>query len=903
LLHELAHLKRGDARWLAWIGAVETVLFFNPAVWAMAKRARMAAEQACDDLVVNWQGDRRNYAQALLSVEEWRGERMALAASGAGSSGGLKARIRRVLGIQQGDVSSPRWTLRLGGLVVAMLMAFLVLCGVGVPKLARALTDDERVALIADREKEAGLDEERNPKMLIAEGTLRAADGSALPRNHVIWAYSRSYSLATSKNLNKKIRLEGRGNWMTVVAWVEGFAPNWIKLSGTDAVDGKAGFDLTLERGFPAMIELNGDGEKAVKAKVSYQVVIPQNSGAGHVLHRESDEGGRVLLGNVNDGTRLKIDVFAHGYQWVRWDRVGFVEGEVKTLPLKRAVPVVGTVMDAVSKEPIAGARFFCWERRSLDGRMSHGYGRNTGFEMSAAASDQEGKVVLDVCKDREVYDLLVQAPGYAETMVRHVGEGRAFHLELTPELRISGQFKRGQGKDRLKEWGKWTNWEMDGPDSIHNDSELEGDEEHLRFEIGGLRPGRGTLRSNGLSWDFELKESVRDLVLVPHHGKWMVEGEEGKLEPPKREVEVRFLSPDDSPPYEGKVTVSTGTEYAHFATVKDGRLGVEIEVPGHMSFSPVGMTGFTFVERTVRVGEAGETMPVEIPLMPAGAISGEIQVDQLKGELQVSGSLLMEDRVEGPDGSPWWPQSHGVHGSTFMVLNDGKRYFASGLPLGQKYRIQIQRGMTMVESKVLSPTRSRPLLIHDLVLPKGRTVTGQIESYDGVEVRLKYKHGRSERSWPVRVAEDRRFRLEGINFEMPGRYYVAVSGSQAFAPSWTPLSARQSQVLVKRQKGVVQDGRLVDGDGNPVPGRRLHFHQYGWFGDHPNHEEDIVETDCWSDSPTDEEGNFRVSQLRPGKYMLSVEGGVGEVVEVGRGLSGLDLPVEGRLLLKLKGN
>jgi beta-lactamase regulating signal transducer with metallopeptidase domain len=68
LLHEMAHIKRGDAvvQWLAQLSCA--LHWFNPLVWFAAWRLRVESERACDDLVVVNGVRPSDYAKHLLHV-------------------------------------------------------------------------------------------------------------------------------------------------------------------------------------------------------------------------------------------------------------------------------------------------------------------------------------------------------------------------------------------------------------------------------------------------------------------------------------------------------------------------------------------------------------------------------------------------------------------------------------------------------------------------------------------------------------------------------------------------------------------------------------------------------------------------------------------------------------------
>ena len=99
LAHELAHIRRHDYLLNALQTAVETLLFYHPAVWWVGKRIRQERENCCDDLAVAACGDALIYARALTALEDIRSTppRLAMAAT----AGSLLARIRRLVDARQ----------------------------------------------------------------------------------------------------------------------------------------------------------------------------------------------------------------------------------------------------------------------------------------------------------------------------------------------------------------------------------------------------------------------------------------------------------------------------------------------------------------------------------------------------------------------------------------------------------------------------------------------------------------------------------------------------------------------------------------------------------------------------------------------------------------------------------
>lgn len=100
LAHELAHIRRHDYLVNLLQTAVETLLFYHPAVWWVSREVRTEREHCCDDLAVAACGNVLTYARALAELEQLRGSsitpQLAVAADGGGAS--LLGRIQRLIG-------------------------------------------------------------------------------------------------------------------------------------------------------------------------------------------------------------------------------------------------------------------------------------------------------------------------------------------------------------------------------------------------------------------------------------------------------------------------------------------------------------------------------------------------------------------------------------------------------------------------------------------------------------------------------------------------------------------------------------------------------------------------------------------------------------------------------------
>ena len=116
IAHELAHIRRHDYLINGLQAAIETALFYHPAVWWLSGRIREEREHCCDDVAVAACGDAVAYGRALADLDELRQTEGTLVI--AANGGSLTRRIQRL-------VSAPVPPSR-GGL------AALVFCGLAI---------------------------------------------------------------------------------------------------------------------------------------------------------------------------------------------------------------------------------------------------------------------------------------------------------------------------------------------------------------------------------------------------------------------------------------------------------------------------------------------------------------------------------------------------------------------------------------------------------------------------------------------------------------------------------------------------------------------------------------------------------------------------------------------------
>ena len=120
--------------------AVESVLFFHPAVWWLSRTVRDRREVCCDEIAVNTCASPKVYARALLRLEEQRALRLPLAMALGGCSGSLLGRIRKILGedrAMETGMTSGVSVAAIGAMVITFLLGPKIGEAVAVPMTVR----------------------------------------------------------------------------------------------------------------------------------------------------------------------------------------------------------------------------------------------------------------------------------------------------------------------------------------------------------------------------------------------------------------------------------------------------------------------------------------------------------------------------------------------------------------------------------------------------------------------------------------------------------------------------------------------------------------------------------------------------------------------------------------------
>lgn len=130
LLHEFAHLRRGDAWTNLLQKIVRAVFLFHPAVWWIERRLSLEREMACDDQVLAEMANPHGYAKCLVALLEKSVARRSLAMAQAAVHRAREAALRLAQILDAGRPNSRSvWKPAL-----ALVGTFSLLCLMVVPR-------------------------------------------------------------------------------------------------------------------------------------------------------------------------------------------------------------------------------------------------------------------------------------------------------------------------------------------------------------------------------------------------------------------------------------------------------------------------------------------------------------------------------------------------------------------------------------------------------------------------------------------------------------------------------------------------------------------------------------------------------------------------------------------------
>jgi beta-lactamase regulating signal transducer with metallopeptidase domain len=871
LIHELAHVRRCDYLINLMQMLIEAILFFNPAVWWLGRQVRLEREACCDTAVVRLTGRALEYSRSLADcASRSRMTGVALSWSGDGRASSLLERIRRLLL----PAERPGTVISISGLILLLVAGPLVLLALwsgtntAVGLAAQIMSPEERV----ERVKVAQTDYVPPLASLGGKGTLKGTvrtPGGAAPARPINFYFSshNRHGGVVSGSLGRfqgafSAEVSAGTVWLSLEP--EEYAPTVVgpfNVAPGATVDG---IDIALDAGFPAHIRVTDErGEPLDGARVT---AFLDNSGGsvGSGPGWLTDRGGIATIPHAAK-KRYWFSARAPGFQAMQSIVMTPSAEGMLTLEIKHARPAHGIAVDPEGKPVVGAAVRLFFEKKDS---MSRGYSMSGPL---LATTDSAGQFTLDKLEDGAIYAIIVTSKAGGLAVARRIGPGRSdIRVTVGPSLSIKGTIKENP-ETQPKAFGART---VDVTQLIGIDDENDGQgrvsrripvDENGHFTITGLLPVDALLETGGRTVRVGLNQSETLVAIdltrpVPSAHQ--------------RRVVLRFVPTDGGGPVTGGIEVNAssadgGTNWSNGDLRLDkGEAAFDTSSPGHISLRPASLVGYWFNRSEIEVipGEGAQT--VEVPVVPAGAIAG--QVLQPGGQPAVGGVSLSYTTAEAPTGL----QKGSIVGANIPVDAQG-RFFVSPLPLGGTYIVFASRGhnrkvATPVKIDGSRPTARIDLRLSETVAAKGRVVGLNGLPLEGIPVMLQFDHPTARGSWspPTPTGRDGRFRFDDLSAEFAGSYRVSVESRKAYQPTEATLNPGGAPVEIRVSPGHVIQGRMVDeATGRPISGVEIYAQRPVWQAG--------VRFGFEAEAKSDDQGRFRFNNLLDGEWQLNDRDGL----------------------------
>lgn len=659
LAHELAHVRRFDGLVNLAQLLIESLLFFNPAVWWISRRIRVEREACCDAVAARLTGKPTTVAATLLNVAESLTAPHTLPAMSfaePSDSGSLRDRVTR---LAKPD-SVPRTSLTWMGLAASLLLlaavAFALQQGtdVAVRSAAALLSNEERVNELARLQAEntdiiAPPANDGDDAEFVAEQTipvtvrLRTEDGELVPKG--VWLYNaQSRSMGTLASVHKPVEVfehtkSFRPGRLRIGAFAAGYAPAISDVLRIKAGDQPHTTELILGRGFETSIAVRTpNGRPVDDVQIRVQGTLELDGGkCGPNTEQQTltVTDGVLQLPGVSRNTVYQFTILEPGWEFER--REFRFDSEVgKVWKIKRAKPTKLRLVDNETNEPITNGQVLLtgWASLNANGGSSLHYGDPRNHEPAVdtilGGSDAQGRITINRLSRRLKHTLAIRANGYRLKLLWSVQSGANLgEIRLLKPLTLSGRITGDLNQlPKSKHSGKETR-RLGYRNDIRMQDETTYSGQHYtavsddgRFEITDLVPGSVELELPGGMETVPISESISGL-------EFHIETPEENAPVTKRKVSVQLTGLPEDLKVRGSLQMlwwGGGPSGNKVVPIRNNRATIDVPTGCKLNVrtrAPAGFIAKDFEPTTIPEGD--QPLVVELPAIPAGAVHGTV--------------------------------------------------------------------------------------------------------------------------------------------------------------------------------------------------------------------------------------------------------------------------------------
>lgn len=878
LAHELAHIRRWDYLVNLSQLIIESLLFFNPAVWWLSRQVRLEREACCDAAAVQVTAQPFQYAELLVEFAERlqltsaRGLAPNVAFSRA-SDNSLLERVRRIVTPHQRTELTVRRPLAFSFLIVGLFAVFLLQAGsdVAVTVAARMWNDEERVAKLSETFRQ--LNDESEEKLTI-RGTIEFEGKKPLQQlvelytktsrgNSTVGAQLAQIDLAETSEFEETV---GPGTVYLAFCHPD-FMDTQIGPYGANDVPMVDGVRVVLEQGIDVPVEIVDETGIPI---VGVQIRATPENGSTLRKAPTTDEDGQAVLEHINPDLAYDLWITAPGFQETHQFHQKLTSDTLVRCSMSHAQPATGIVVDHHGN-PVANATIKDvrkWRPGSKD---------NGGlFQAPLATTDDEGRFALTELVFGWTYGLAVESANHAPAYFAGVEPGdEDVRIELGPPIAVAGivrgpieQLKTLTGKKPIL-WRLHLRSQTGDEDSgygVYGRVGMELVDGIGHFRLPPMAPGEMRIEIGDALVERKLTTSIGDLEID-------LVKDARRDQPPKRMTRIFFtrdgkrVSPEGTLQIDGRRPGEFRNEQRSYP-IDGGKVEAELFVPDHLHFDCRGMIGFWFnpYSHTTEIIEGKEPLEIEIPVRQAGAVKGVVYNADGTPTSNAGASVIFSLAY------PTSTADTSFGGGYSSQTNDKGEFFISPIPFDAECSIRAwqQKNIALAGEFTVNAKNALP----SFSIKLGRAVDAVLRVVDpagtplaGLPVALECRHPQAPISWgpPEITNRQGEVHFSQLSPELEGYYEVTLDCTRDYVPIVTQLKVNGDSTTIRLVHGKVIEGTLLDNHNDPVVGVRLHaqpvsrkpgglLKQYG------------------PEERTDSQGRFRFSNLPDTEMIVCVE-------------------------------
>ncbi len=899
LAHELAHIRRHDYLVNLIQMVLESLLFFNPAVWWISRQVRIEREACCDALAVHAVGEAGVVVRTLANVAmSLRPRSTALQAFGGPSSGrSLIDRLRRMAMPDHRPPMRVPWRSLAAVLVLCAVALLLVGHGTGVVVKATAqlLTPHERIAKldqISQTHRRTQRDYGPEDQITIS-GVLRTEDGAPLPLIDHVSARSerRSYSACYGFKVVEG-RFHGRVSYgqVTVHAKAPGYALSVVGPLKTAPGETIQDIEVVFRKGFTGRVRLTDPRDQPLAGATlkPWTVFGSVSLPAEDVT---TDANGVATIEHCDDRA-IRFDARVDGYQYEQ-TTITLSPDRVFPWRLQAAAATTGRVLAAASGQPVEGVQVLLIHRQghantTMDPRA---HKRNV---MSLATTDAAGRFALTTLRDDCSYAFYFKNEVFAPRIVESIRAGeKDLEVQLDPPRVIRGRIlgPLEKLKQRRIDGEAVTSFTYSNPImlgdsnsySSHFSARVDIVDGEGRFTIKDLLPTPVRLHFPGKTVLVD-PSKYDDEVVIDIRAE-----QEGGEPVAMRTVVLRFDLPEGAPPPRGTFRVDyIKPEYPNSyypltnLPIQVGQVRVEVPVPTRIRYEAARTLGYWVPQKHgIEVVPGDEPLVIQVPAEPAGAIYGRVLNASGAPAQHASATVINVQRPPSMVNRHFDPNVDHDEDSNFMI---------TPVPLGGEYRITASDGSIESHARVMGPIvtvdEANPIHQLELRFVEGVDISVLVLDDEGrpvpaADLSLHYSAPPSHGFGGAKRQTDRlgRLRFGHVNPDLPGTHSLNVHPTAAFQGQKVPIGFDGKTITVRLRPGHSAAGVLID-DATSWPIPEAVVTAYPAENASANYHGTI-------ETRTNHRGEFRFGNLEDIRYRLRAEGTVTPDTEIRRNADG----------------